>query len=91
MIRSKRGLLGTILISIALVVLIIGAILFWQIRTNGIQVSSGNFIIEISYNSSSNDSSGNTGQVFQEVVNNTININKSLNNLTKSNFSTNTS
>jgi hypothetical protein len=47
--NSKRGLLGTIIIAVVLAVLMIGAFLYFQVRTNGIQFKTGNFVFNIKY------------------------------------------
>ena len=47
--KSKRGILGTIILAVILALFIIGAFLYFQIRTKGIEFRTGNFIINIGY------------------------------------------
>jgi hypothetical protein len=46
---NKKGLLGTILIVAVVVIALISLLTFWQIKSKGIQITSGNFIIDINY------------------------------------------
>lgn len=46
---NKRGILGTIFLAIILAFLIIGLFLYFQIRTKGIEFTTGNFVFNINY------------------------------------------
>ena len=46
---NKRALLGTILLAFVVLVLIIGGIFYYQLRTKGVQITSGNFVVDIKY------------------------------------------
>jgi uncharacterized membrane protein len=48
-VKNKRGLIGIVLLSVALVIIIIFGLIYFQVRTNGIQLKTGNIIIDINY------------------------------------------
>ena len=47
---NKSGLLGTLAIISAIILVVIFAFLYIQIRNNGLKITTGNFIIDIQYN-----------------------------------------
>jgi hypothetical protein len=46
---NKKGLLGMIVIIAAIVILLIGAFLWFQIKNNGITISSGDLSVDINF------------------------------------------
>ena len=52
MVLNKKAFVGSILIGVAVLVLLAGGFLYYQIKNNGVQVSSGKFAIDIKFNES---------------------------------------
>ena len=52
MVLNKKAFIGSILIGVAVLVLLVGGFLYYQVRNNGVQVSSGKFAIDIKFNES---------------------------------------
>ena len=50
--KNKRGILGAIFLVVAIILFLIGAFFYHQIKTNGLIISTGKFIINIGYNDS---------------------------------------
>lgn len=46
---NKRGLFGTLAILAAAFLVVILALLYIQVRNNGLKITTGNFIIDIQY------------------------------------------
>lgn len=50
--RNKRGIIGAIFLVIVIILFLIGAFFYHQIKTNGLTLTTGKFIINIDYNNS---------------------------------------
>lgn len=50
--KNKRAILGTIFLIIVIILFIMGAFIYYQIKTSGLTVSTGKVTINIAYNNS---------------------------------------
>ena len=71
---NKRGLIGSILIGVVVIVVLIGGFLYYQVRNEGIQVTSGNFAIDFKFNESEsqepeeNETEMNNTQADSQII-----------------------
>ncbi len=67
--KNKRAILGTIFLAIILALLMLGGLIYLQIRINGLEFHIGNILINLKYSpkeiQESNNISGN-----EEIINN---------------------
>lgn len=71
--KNKRGLIGAIILSIFLLFAIIIGVIYFQIKTHGLTISTGNVVINIDYNESLNSQDDN------EETNTSINSEQAIN------------
>src|SRR3989344_53838 len=76
--KDKRGIIGLVLIALVFAVFIILGLLYMQIRFYGIEMKTGNFIIDVKYTPNSekdvqNKSEGDAVVVQEEEVNSSDN------------------
>jgi hypothetical protein len=64
---NKKGLLGTIILGIVIILAIVGALIYFQLKNEGVQLSSGDFQIDIKYNSSNPEKNPITGDTILEI------------------------
>jgi hypothetical protein len=50
--KSKKGLLGTIILSLLVFVVILSSFVYFQLRTDGLRFATGSVVINIDYNES---------------------------------------
>jgi len=75
---NKRALIGMILLFVAAIFLIVGALIYFQVRNHGLQIISGKFIIDLditkqnktdfSYNTTQNYEDKDTGNVSDSLA-----------------------
>jgi len=53
---NKRALLGTIFLAVIVVLLLGGGIFYYKLRTDGVKITSGNVVVDIKYNDTSENS-----------------------------------
>ena len=75
---NKKALIGTIFLIFIILVVAIGAFTYFQVKKNGIQLSSGDIIIDVKFN----DSDKITGNII-DIFNETIDVSNSTNNKSK--------
>ncbi len=51
---NKRGIIGAIFLVILVVLFLIGAFFYYQIKSNGLTLSTGKLVVNIGYNESYN-------------------------------------
>ena len=72
---NKRALLGTILLAFVVLILIVGGIFYYQLRTKGVQITSGNFVVDIKYQDNETSQNGTDieeiSENFSDKINNT--------------------
>jgi len=64
---NKKGLLGTIIIAIIIILALVGTLIYFQLKKEGVQLSSGDFQIDIKYNSTEKGPSTITGGTILEI------------------------
>ena len=70
---NKRALLGTILLAFVVLILIVGGIFYYQLRTKGVQITSGNFVVDIKYQNNETNQNGTDIEEIKENFSDKIN------------------
>tara|TARA_Y100000310_G_scaffold284177_1_gene306793 strand:- start:4477 stop:4752 length:276 start_codon:yes stop_codon:yes gene_type:complete len=78
---NKKALLGSIFLAVIIILIIGGGIVYYQIKKEGVQVTSGNLVFDITYNESedtqktlSQDDIKIVEEVKNQTTNQTINV-----------------
>ena len=71
--KNKRGIFGTIFLAIILALAIVAGLLYLKIKYNGLEFKTGNFIVKIGYDKSTEETVKDT--IPEKVDNDEINQN----------------
>ena len=65
---NKSGLLGILAIAAVIILIIIFGLLYFQIKNEGLQITTGNFVIDIKYDDGSVDYLEDGGTDPNEII-----------------------
>ncbi len=69
---NRRGLLFGIIAFVVILLLVVGGLFYYQLKKNGVRITSGNFVVDINYNSSGSSGSERASDYFvNESLNDT--------------------
>ncbi len=63
---NKKGLVGMILIIAIIVLMALGTLMYYQIKKHGLQIISGNIVVDLNYQNEQKNSSNGTISIKEE-------------------------
>ena len=84
--RNKRGILGAIFLAVFLVLFSIIALLYYQIKTSGVTISTGNIVLQIKYNATQEKQQKSIDSILEEIYNETEYTSNLEENITLTNY-----